>query len=210
MLYKNVLLLTHFFYFFIHTINMELVFVIISIFVLIVTFNIFINANIEYNFYNNIGYVKFRIFNICIFKGEISFIAGYFNFIRKNKKVIQIKLDFNDENFKLITDIGEYFFKKIHINKLALSANSMSYSPNLLAIICSIYYTIYGLSVSYLSNKLPDCEFENLTKISFFNNELRFKIDMSVLLTLFDLIWAIVRAIMKRSVYGKKQIGRDC
>lgn len=189
---------------------MELVFVIISLFVLIVTINISMGIDIEYDFKKNIGYVVVKIFNILVFKSEVSIIAGYFNFIRKNKKVIQIKLDLNDANFQLLTNIGEYFFKKIHISKISTSAAIMSYNPEILSLTVSLYDIMYELCVSNYSNKIPDCDFENSVKINFFDNKIIFNFKIIVLITLFDFIWAMIRAIMKRSVYGKKQIGRNC
>lgn len=193
-----------------HTNIMELVFVIISLFVLIVTINIFISADIEYDFKKNIGYVAIKIFNILVFKSEVSIIAGYFNFIRKNKKVIQIKLDLNDVNFQLLTSVGEYFLKKISISKISTNATFMSYNPDILSLTTSMYYIVYGLIVSKYSNKIPDCDFENFVKINFFDNKIIFNFKIIMLITLFDFIWVMIRAIMKRSVYGKKQIGRNC
>ena len=188
---------------------MELTFIIITIFVIIVTINISITAGVEYDIVKNIGKITLKIFKIPFFKSEISLIAGYFNLVRKNKKVLQIKIDFNDKNFKFLKDIGKYFTKKVYVTHLDTTFEISGNDPALISVLAGYVIVVEGYLRSYISSKSPDTALSSNTKVKFNGIGLKFKINLGILITIFDFIWAIIRAIVKRSVYGKAKVRRN-
>lgn len=201
---------THFFCFLTNNKNMEILFIVIAIVVVIITININISIEIEYNIFKNIGKLTIKVFRIPFFKSEISLIAGYFNLMRKNRKVLQIKVDFDDKNFKFIKDVGNYFTKKIFITELYSDFELSSQDPSTISIIAGYVIVLEGLLRSYISCKSPDTEMDSNTQVKFKENNIKFRLKVGVLITIFDFIWSIIRASVKRSLYGKtKEFGRN-
>ena len=189
---------------------MEILFIVIAIVVVIITININISIEIEYNIFKNIGKLTIKVFRIPFFKSEISLIAGYFNLMRKNRKVLQIKVDFDDKNFKFIKDVGNYFTKKIFITELYSDFELSSQDPSTISIIAGYVIVLEGLLRSYISCKSPDTEMGSNTQVKFKENNIKFRLKVGVLITIFDFIWSIIRASVKRSLYGKtKEFGRN-
>ena len=190
---------------------MEICFIIVSIVVIIITININVNGEISYNLYKNIGDFKLKVFGISIFKAQISLIAGYFNLIRKNKKVIQIKLDLNDENLKFIGDVGEYFTKKIFFTNIGSEFYVYGTDPAKTAIFAGNLVVIEGVVRAFISAKSPDTTTDSKLEVGYIDNYIKFKLHLGVLITLFDVVWAILRAFVRRSIYGKKsKLRRKC
>jgi len=188
---------------------MEILFIAISIIVIIITINIRITLSISYNIYKNLGQLKLKVLGIPIFNSEISLIAGYFNLRRENRKVIQIKIDINDKNLKLIGDIGEYFSKKIFLTNLSTDFEFYGTNPAKIAIIAGHVIVIEGVLRSVINSKSPDTTITNNIDVGYIDNYIKFRFSVGILITLFDFIWAIIRALVKRSLYGKAKYGRN-
>lgn len=189
---------------------MEIFFIIISILIIVLTLNISLDICLEYDLLKNIGYIKFKVFGATIFKAEISLIAGYFNLVRKNRKVIQIKVDINDKNIKFIGDVGEYFSKKIFFTNINTVFKLYGTDPYKLAILSGNIVVLEGIARSIIKTKSPDTTVINTSDIGYVDNIIKISLSVGVLLTLFDFVWAILRAIIKRSIYEKSKFRRKC
>lgn len=183
---------------------MEVAFVISSIIVIVVTINIHLCVSFDYNFYKNIGNIKLKIFGIKIFDCEVSLIAGYFNFIRKNRKVVQLKIDLNDANFKFIGDVGEYLIKKTFFTFINSKYQIYGFDPFKISLLSGNMLVIDGIAKSYINARSPDTTVSSDIDVGYVDNYLKCAFDIGVLITIFDFMWAILRAIIKRSFYGKK------
>ena len=187
---------------------MEILFIIIAFVVVVITINISISITIEYDIFKNIGKLIIKAFKIPVFTSEISLIAGYFNLIRKNHKVLQIKVDLNDKNFKFIKDISNYFTKKIIITDISTNFSVSGDNPHIVATFAGYIMAIEGVIRSYTLCKLPDAVIKSKTYVRYKENGFKFQLCIGVLITIFDFIWAIVRASVKRSLYGKTKFRR--
>lgn len=190
---------------------MEIFFIVTSIAVIVTTLNIIIDGEISYNLYRNIGRLKLKVFGLTFFDAQISLMAGYFNLTRKNKKVIQIKLDINDENLKFIGDVGEYFAQKIFFSKISTNFQLYGTNPPKIAIFAGYVQVIEGVVRSVIKSKSPDTTTNTKITVGYIDNYIKLKIDIEALMTIFDFIWALFRAFVKRSVYGKtSKVRRKC
>ena len=119
-------------------------------------------------------------------------------------------MDFDDKNFKFIKDVGNYFTKKIFITELYSDFELSSQDPSTISIIAGYVIVLEGLLRSYISCKSPDTEMGSNTQVKFKENNIKFRLKIGVLITIFDFIWSIIRASVKRSLYGKtKEFGRN-
>jgi len=187
---------------------MELFFIITSVVVVVITINLYMSISFEYNIIKNIGKLKIKVFKIPFFVSEISLIAGYFNFKRKNKKVLQIKFDLADKNFKFLSDVWSYVLKKIFISHIYTDIKFSGKDPSTTAILGGYIMAIEGIVRSIGLSKFPDTEFKNSTNIKFYENRILVGLKSGALISIFDFLWAIIRALIKRSVYGGKKLRR--
>ena len=68
---------------------------------------------------------------------------------------------------------------------------------------------VEGVLRSIISSKSPYTTLSNNMKVGYADNYIKVKFSIGVLITLFDFIWAIIRAFIKRSLYDKTKIRRN-
>lgn len=183
---------------------MDLFFIITSVVVIIISFNLHLSVVLNYDIIKNIGKLKIKLFGIPFFVSEISLIAGYFNIVRKNKKVLQIRIDFADKNFKFLSDVSEYFFKKLFISHMITDIDYSGSEACSTAIIGGYIMAIEGIVRSVAFSKMPDTTFKNDTRVNYGENKIVIGLKSGALITIFDFLWAVIRALVKRGLYGKK------
>ena len=122
---------------------------------------------------------------------------------RKNKKVLQIKIDFADKNFKFLSDVSSYFIKKIFVSHIITDIDFCGSEPSSTSIIGGLIMSVEGIVRSVAISKMPDTTFGNNTTINYGENKIIVSAKGGVLITIFDFLWAIIRALTKRSLYGK-------
>lgn len=184
---------------------MEVILIVLTILIFIITINLFINVSVNYDIVKNLGRIKIKLFFFTILDAEVSLIAGYFNFFRKNKKVIQIKIDLNDKNFKFIEYAGKFFLEKITLTDCYSEITLGLGDPSLSSIACGYVTIINGLIKSYIYNTFDDVKVKNNVNVDFFNYSSEFRLNIQLFITIFDFVWSFIKAGIKRSLYGKKR-----
>lgn len=182
--------------------------IIISVLLLVFTITISINIYFDFSLLENFGTVKLKIFKyITIFSSNVTIIGDYLNFSHKKSKVIKIKLDINDVNIQYFNELGGYIKNKILPLKLKLYfavclENAMASS--LISSVLSLFLNLYMFSIR-LNNK--DMILQNEVTTGFRHNLIFIKFNFIFIVTLYDLIWSLLRtAIIIRRDYGKKQV----
>ena len=198
-------MIAHFFLILTNNKYMETILVISILLIFLITINLFIHINLDYDLIKNIGQVKVKVFGITVIKSNVSLIAGYFNFINRNKKVVQIKIDLNDKNFQFMEDAGKFFIEKITLTKLENEWIMSIYDPAVSSVAGGYLIVINGIIKSLFLQRFPDAKINNRVKVDFFTNDLQFSLDVGLFITVFDFIWAFVKAGVKRSLYGQRR-----
>lgn len=190
---------------------MSTLLIIVAVVIVIITVTLNIGLNVKYDLLKNIGNIKISVFGITVFKIDVSLIAGYFNLIRKNKKIIQIKINIDEDSFKFVNDISNNFKQKIYLSKIEFKALVCSKSAKNISELAGLLYVITGVVGSKIKANNSETMIENKINIGYLNEQLKIGIKANVLICLFDIIWAISKAITQRRVYEKaRKFGRKC
>lgn len=190
---------------------MSTLLIIVAVVIVIITVTLNIGLNVKYDLLKNIGNIKISVFGITVFKVDVSLIAGYFNLIRKNKKIIQIKINIDKDSFKFVNDISNNFKQKIYLSKIEFEAFVCSKSAKNISELAGLLYVITGVVGSKIKANNSETIIENKINIGYLNEQLKIGIKANVLICLFDIIWAISKAITQRRVYEKaRKFGRKC
>lgn len=181
---------------------MEIFFVVSLFLVVLVTINLTINISVLYDVYKNLGHIDVKVLGIVIYRADISLIAGYFNLVW-NKKVVQIKIDINDENFKFIGDIIDYITKKVFFCSIDTNLQIYGTNPYKISLVAGNLILFEGIVRSYISYRSPDTTLNNNIDVGYIDNYIKMKVECGVLITIFDLMWAIIRASLRRGINAK-------
>lgn len=193
----------HFFLLLANTKYMKTVLFVVLILIILITFTLDVGVKINYNILKNIGEVELKLFGIKVFSGEISIIAGYFNFIRKNKKVIQIKVDLSDKNFRFVKDLSDNFKQRIYLKNFGSEFVVCSKSAKNVSILAGNLNVINGYVSSRLLADNSDTTISSEVLVGYLNEYLWAEITATIYVCIFDVVWAFLKAIWQRRVYGK-------
>lgn len=193
----------HFFLLLANTKYMKTVLFVVLILIILITFTLDVGVKINYNILKNIGEVKLKLFGIKVFSGEISIIAGYFNFIRKNKKVIQIKVDLSDKNFRFVKDLSDNFKQRIYLKNFSSEFVVCSKSAKNVSVLAGNLNVINGYVSSRLLADNSDTTISSVVLVGYLNEYLWAEITATIYVCIFDVVWAFLKAIWQRRVYGK-------
>lgn len=190
---------------------MSTLLIIVAVVIVVITITLNIGLNVKYDLLKNLGNVKISVFGITIFKVDVSLIAGYFNLIRKNKKTIQIKIKIDKDSFKFVNDISNNFKQKIYLSKIEFGALVCSKSAKNISELAGALYMLSGIVSSKIKASNIETSIDNKINIGYLDEQLKLKIKANILICLFDIIWAIVKAITQRRAYEKtRKFGRKC
>lgn len=193
----------HFFLLLANTKYMKTVLFVVLILIILITFTLDVGVKINYNILKNIGEVELKLFGIKVFSGEISIIAGYFNFIRKNKKVIQIKVDLSDKNFRFVKDLSDNFKQRIYLKNFGSEFVVCSKSAKNVSVLAGNLNVINGYVSSRLLADNSDTAISSVVLVGYLNEYLWAEITATIYVCIFDVVWAFLKAIWQRRVYGK-------
>lgn len=196
------LVFKHFFLHLTNNKNMNILLIILAILVLIVTLSLSIKLDINYDVYKNLGSVRIMLFFIPLLKCEISFIAGYFNLIRKNKKVIQIKIDLNDKNFNFVKNVSENFKQKIYLENINTNFTLCSHNAYNISLLSGGVMAGLGYLKSKIMANNYDTVVCNNVSVGYLNECMVVELSAKIIITLYDLIWSFVKAVWQGRVYG--------
>ncbi len=179
---------------------MRLSLVAISILIIILTIDLRIKVFFEYDILKNIGRLKLKLFGITVFSGEFSVVGEYFNLIRGNKKVIQIKINLTNNNLKFLKKIVSFYLQKIYVLAIKSDIYISGSNPFLVTMIAGSAKSFGGV---FDTNMLAKHQYtDTKTNVLFAFNDNCFKINIysHIMLNIFDFLWSIITVLYIRSV----------
>lgn len=176
---------------------------------LVLDFRIVVSAN--YDFENNIGLIKIKLFGIKIFQGKFSLVGDYINFVGNNKNVLQIKLvDIDAKTIKIVREIGKSFAKRINVLSLNLFSNVCGQSPYHVSLLNGFIKMMFGVAHSNIRAQNDYITLRSNVYSNFLNDDLMLGFECCVVINLYDLIWSVIRSLYIRSFGydGQKEFGK--
>jgi len=184
----------------------DIVVIVFFIVVLIITARITISIKFNFDIYENIGEVKIMLFNfIRVFAVRVKISGPFIKLIKRGEEDKLVKIDLQDKNIKFITDFQKNIMNRIYLiafNSKVIFGNDDS----------AVTAGVTGLLE--ILNRFMFCkilEFEEDATINmqtfpiFAQDKLELWFNMKFIVSIFDLIYAVVKAILEgRTIsYGK-------
>lgn len=185
---------------------MNIFFIILSVFLVLISLSIFISVQIKFNIFENYGYIKVKLFGfIIIFYSEIKIEPNYINLLSKHK-TIKIKLDIKDESWQFIKDVNNYFKNKIYFNNLQLNLALCSTNVSAIAVASGCVSVLLDIMLAGFKNKHTECVIQKNIITGFRHNLIDIYFKLSVAVSLLDYIWSWYKAYrnLRRRRYVKK------
>lgn len=182
--------------------NNAIIFLLIAIILLSIMLTI--NINISFDLYGNYIKIVIKIWNIEILKIYVSIIGLYIK-VNNSKKLKTLNLLFDKNQEYLILQMKKSIFDKLYFDKInIISVIGLSNSST------SVYVTtILNLICNSLKNNkklnLKSCDIEYENKVSFTSKVVYVNLQIKVLFTLFDMLFAIIMSFYKRGKYAKER-----
>ena len=184
---------------------MSVIWYILLIIILLLSMLLKIGIYATYNLLGNIGVVKISIFGIPIISKHITFYGNYFNISKEYADAIKIKIDFKSSSIKIIKDFMASFISKLYIQKL--------YLQSVIGIKSNAYFTAFAVGEissvlcimqSYIKALNKDIVVNNNVLPNYIENQATITLKTTIYVCLYDIVWAILVALHKRSLYAKR------
>lgn len=185
-----------------YTKTMKWVLVVLLIFVIILTIRLTFRVDFSYSIFDNCGYIKLRIFKyITIFSAKIQFTYYYLSLHVNEKKTIKIKFDLYDQNLQFINDVRAVLVAKTYL---------ITFDSEVEFGLENAFYTtlLYG-NLNLLNRMLflrllkrnEDALISMNVLHKFTENTLKINLKSKFIVSLFDLVWAFMHAILNRRLF---------
>lgn len=174
---------------------MKTVIVVVLILLLIVMATINVSLKIEYDLLENVGSLKLKLFNLIpIFVSKITIAGEYLNFSKNKGKVIKIKIDLNDDSVQFFNDVGTFLKKKITLLKLHAAFLVCFENPSVSTMVGSMLNIVISIIFSKILTYTNDVDLQKKVATGFRQLELKTNINLSVAFSLYDFVWALLKA----------------
>ena len=185
---------------------MNIFFIIMAVLLGLITISIFISAELRFNVYENIGFIKIKLFKIVpLFYSKIKLQNNYIN-LKSKKRNIKLKLDVNDESWELIKIVNAYFANKIYFNELNLNLVLSNENVSFIATASGFVNVLLSIVLSAFKNAHTECVISKNIETGFRHNVIDCYLKASVAVSLLDYLWSYYKAIvlLKRRKHVKK------
>lgn len=182
--------------------NNAIIFLLIVI--ILLSLMLTININISFDLYGNCIKIVIKIWNIKILKIYVSIIGLYIK-INSSKKLKTLNLLFDKNQEYLILQMKKSIFDKLYFDKINIvsdiglsNSSTSAYVTTILNLICN----------SLNNNKklnLKSCNIEYKNSVNFISKVVYVNLQIKVLFTLFDMLFAIIMSFYKRGKYAKER-----
>ncbi len=179
-----------------HTKSMNLTYFIVAIVIVVLVGMLQVGIMVDYNLLLNIGTIKLQLFGwLTVFSSKVSIIGDYLNFSNEKAKVIKIKLDLNDISLQFFNELGTYLKNKLVPLHLNTNLELCLEHPLWVSIISGLFQGIGGvLEQKFSQNNQLTTNFKVTS--GFRHNILILHAKFTFFITLYDLIWSIIRSII--------------
>ncbi len=185
---------------------MNWVWISIAIIVYLGIIGLLIDIKADFNVSHNHGNILIKIFKIPVAKLTLRVEGNAINFTKQKKKKQKSRsLIVNTTNLQLIDEFKKNLIRRLYINNLEIDCFVVLENPAISAVISGIISNLLNILKCKVLNFQDDAKVRTNTVTGFDNNDLAIVIDLSIAISITDLIWAIIVTIFKRKrMYGKK------
>jgi len=183
---------------------MNWVLIIVGVIIYLGIIGLFVDVQLNFNVSKNSGLIIIKVFKITIIRFNLKIEGNSINFTKQKKKKTK-NLIVNTTNLQFIEELKRNLVKSIYLNNLEIDCFILLTRPDLAALSVGVVNIILNIIRIKVLDFQNDVNISLNTVSGFENNELAVLIDLSLVISLIDLIWAILVTIFRRRrLYGKK------
>lgn len=187
---------------------MNIVYILLAIFILIISLSIKVYAFFRYDLLNNVGTIKIKVFGIItIFKSKITLIGEYLNLTPEKENVIPIKIELNNVNIKYFQSLYKRLQKKLYSTKLQCYVEMCLENAQIAALMSTVLNNIITLYFIKVAQSNKDIELYKQINTGFRHNVIETEFHYKFIITLYDFIWTAINTyiIVRRETKNEKR-----
>ena len=185
---------------------MSFLFAFVLIFIAIIVFQITLKLKVFFNIKNNIGNLELKLFNIKVLSYKLSIKHRCLVLTNKRGKNKYMPIEFSQESIQNYADFESILFRKIYFKKFSLFFNfGIKHNAFASAMVCGYVDILTKILYCILKTKKSEVKLKLKIYPSFESNVIKFQIKAKISLSLFDLFWSFVEAVITKHLKSKKQ-----
>ena len=163
------------------------------------------DINLMYDVTRNDGKILIRLFKIIPIANVTLKIEGnVLNFSKAKKKAKSLKFEINASNIRFVETLKNNLIHRIYISRLDVDGIVILDNPAISCLVSSALLTVLNLVKFRLCRWQRDLEVENNIVTGFGCSRLVLFLDATIVISIIDLAWAIVKTLFERKKDGKK------
>lgn len=183
---------------------MEWYIIVFVVIVFVITLGVIIDINLKYDVTKNNGELIVKFFKIPLIIVDLKVSGNAINFKKKSKQK-PFQFIINLQNLKFIERLKENIVKRIYINKIETNSIISIENPAL----ASLFSSGFNMLLEALKYKLVkfqnDAFINNNVITGFEENRLIFIANISLVISVMDLILALIKTVFEKGEkYGKQ------
>lgn len=184
---------------------MGFLFYIIAFFILLFMIQLTLKLKVLFNIKNNEGKLQLKFINIPVLNYKISIISQCLKITNKNGKSKYMPLILDQQSIKDYTDFESILFRKIYFKTVSVYFNFGIKSDAFVSAMVCGYIDIFS-KILYTLLKTKKNEVLAKLKIypTFNKNVIKIGIKAKISLSIFDLFWSFIEAILTKQIKAIK------
>lgn len=186
---------------------MIMILIFLTAFILFITINFRVSANLNYDVLSNNGNLTIKLFKYkFLFYGDFKIENNFIQIKKKNNKSFNINLKISKKQLLFLKELNKNISTKIYINSLELKTLLCFENPAGIAILSSFYSILSNLFLIKLKQNNFDITIKNNVNTGFRQNILKLNVNTTIYASILDIVWAfIITLINNRRKNGEER-----
>lgn len=186
---------------------MIMILIFLTAFILFITINFRVSANLNYDVLSNNGNLTIKLFKYkFLFYGDFKIENNFIQIKKKNNKSFNINLKISKKQLLFLKELNKNISTKIYINSLELKTLLCLENPAGIAILSSFYSILSNLFLIKLKQNNFDITIKNNVNTGFRQNILKLDVNTTIYASILDIVWAfIITLINNRRKNGEER-----
>ena len=172
---------------------MIMILIFLTTFILFITINFRVSANLNYDVLSNNGNLTIKLFKyMFLFYGDFKIENNFIQIKKKNNKSFNINLKISKKQLLFLKELNKNISTKIYINSLELKTLLCLENPAGIAILSSLYSILSNLFLIKLKQNNFDITIKNNVNTGFRQNILKLDVNTTIYASILDIVWAFI------------------
>ncbi len=179
--------------------------IILGIFIYLGVIGFLFDFNLQYDVTANDGILFIRLFKVLpIARVKLKIEGNALNFSRIKKKAKSLKFEINAANIHFLEVLKDNLVHRVYISKLDINGIIILDNPAIASLVSSTILLILSIMRFRLCRWQRDIDVTSNIVTGFDGSKIVVFLDTTIVISIIDLAWAVVKTIFERKKNGKK------